>query len=321
MTDVAVITVRGDVHVPLVDIHLKRRFIVLDALKLLEDSTCLSVLVSPNSGTKVIYDGIDLSNVKSVWFRKPAFPESSSIPLDIEYRDYAADALERLFYLLYGALRKNVLWISDYYAIQRANDKGWQLEVAKDVGFNIPTTLFTSDSLEAANFITTHRNVIMKPLSSVRIIGDTQPQTMFAVMVQSSKMPRLDTLHVSPLIFQKAIDVAFEIRCTVVGDQVFAAKVVHSKDNKAENNIRDWRIGHFDNNLEITDYDNDMPQDIKNKCIAHVKYLDLHFGAIDMIVDKNNQYWFIENNPNGQWGFIERYTGQLIGKAVADLLQ
>lgn len=319
MSKIAVITVRGDVHVPLVERHSAQPFVILDPLKLLADPSCLSIEMSNGEPTRIVYDDIDLSDITAIWFRKPAFPQPKDIPFNEEYREYAANALERLFYLLYGAL-KNVRWMSDYYAIQRANDKGWQLQVAKELGFRIPDTLFTSDPSDAAKFINQHDDVIMKPLSAVRIMGDTQPRTMFAVKVHKSRMPRLDTLRLSPLIFQAAIDVAFELRCTVVGDTVFAAKIVHPENTEPKDSIRDWRMGHFDDNLDISAYE-DFPKDIQAKCVAHVKALGLSYGAIDMIVDKNNEYWFIENNPNGQWGFVERITGQPIGKAIADFLQ
>jgi hypothetical protein len=47
----------------------------------------------------------------------------------------------------------------------------------------------------------------------------------------------------------------------------------------------------------------------------------LEFGAIDLVLDKKGEIWFLENNANGQWAFVEEATGQPIGKAMADLLQ
>jgi len=57
----------------------------------------------------------------------------------------------------------------------------------------------------------------------------------------------------------------------------------------------------------------------------HITYicatsLGLTFSAIDFVVDSKGVYWFLENNPNGQWAFVEQETGQQMGKALAELL-
>jgi glutathione synthase/RimK-type ligase-like ATP-grasp enzyme len=48
--------------------------------------------------------------------------------------------------------------------------------------------------------------------------------------------------------------------------------------------------------------------------------MGLAFGAIDMIRDADDSYWFLENNPNGQWAYVEHATGQPIGHAIATML-
>lgn len=57
------------------------------------------------------------------------------------------------------------------------------------------------------------------------------------------------------------------------------------------------------------------------QCVALVKDLGLEFGAIDFILDKKGVYWFLEINPNGQWGFVEERTNQPIGAAIAARLK
>lgn len=55
------------------------------------------------------------------------------------------------------------------------------------------------------------------------------------------------------------------------------------------------------------------------KCVALVSTLGLLFSAIDLAVDKDGKVWFLEVNPNGQWGFVEENTGLAISKAFAKL--
>ena len=48
--------------------------------------------------------------------------------------------------------------------------------------------------------------------------------------------------------------------------------------------------------------------------------MGLRYGCIDMIITPNNEYVFLEINPNGQWRFVEEQTGMSIGKTIAQLL-
>jgi hypothetical protein len=44
------------------------------------------------------------------------------------------------------------------------------------------------------------------------------------------------------------------------------------------------------------------------------------YGAFDFSIDRDGGWWFLECNPNGQWGFITEATGIPIASAIADLL-
>ena len=99
---------------------------------------------------------------------------------------------------------------------------------------------------------------------------------------------------------------------------IIAAKI-HNTALTVRSSIRDWRAGNFKKSTRIEALD-DFPKELTQLCVAHVKALGLNFGALDFVVDKHGEFWFLENNPNGQWAFIEVATGQPIGKAIADLL-
>lgn len=64
-----------------------------------------------------------------------------------------------------------------------------------------------------------------------------------------------------------------------------------------------------------------LPLDVAQQCVKLTKDLGLNFGAIDLVQAKDGSVWFLENNANGQWGFIELATKQPIGRAVADFLR
>jgi len=82
--------------------------------------------------------------------------------------------------------------------------------------------------------------------------------------------------------------------------------------------VRDWRAGDHYGGTIIQAFE--LPASIARACVLHVKEMGLKYGGIDLLLDREDNFWFLENNPNGQWAFIEEATGQPIGKAIAKLL-
>ncbi|MNL66725.1 hypothetical protein D3C87_1912350 [compost metagenome] len=48
--------------------------------------------------------------------------------------------------------------------------------------------------------------------------------------------------------------------------------------------------------------------------------LGLKFGAIDLIQDEYDNFYFLEINPNGQWVWIESDTGLTISDSIINFL-
>jgi glutathione synthase/RimK-type ligase-like ATP-grasp enzyme len=105
----------------------------------------------------------------------------------------------------------------------------------------------------------------------------------------------------------------YDVRVIVVGKKVFTT-LIHSQDN--EETKTDWRNG--ENILEHTKAV--LPKSIERKCIKLLKILKLQFGAIDFIMGKENNFIFLEINPNGQWARIEKQTGYKISDEIVNLL-
>ncbi len=54
--------------------------------------------------------------------------------------------------------------------------------------------------------------------------------------------------------------------------------------------------------------------------MAYLRRAGLRFGAFDLAEDAEGQLWFLECNPNGQWGWIESATGLPITDAIVSEL-
>lgn len=321
MKQVAVISAQHDAHIPFVEKHLEQPFIRIDPQHLL-DAARLSFAFEDNTYT-VRYNGADITNLRGIWYRKPQLIRAADLPVKPEFREYSRHAIERLSRQLLTAFPKSN-WLSDYFTQTRANNKTLQLQMAQTCGFNVPPTLCTSDKAAAAAFIKKHGTCISKPLSATFPKINGQQTVLMSTLVGGDFVPDLSELHLAPTIFQKAIDVASEARVTVVGNQVFAATVRLKQANTGfnahlEGRIRDNRSRHHEDESQIAAIE--LPKDLSDRCVMHCKMLDMAYGALDLICDTAGVWWFLENNPNGQWAYIEAATGLPIGKSIANYLQ
>jgi hypothetical protein len=64
-----------------------------------------------------------------------------------------------------------------------------------------------------------------------------------------------------------------------------------------------------------------IPQSVSTGLLRLMSYYSLRFGAIDMVVDKNDQWKFLEINPNGQWAWLDQEGITTIGNRFINIFQ
>lgn len=314
---VLVIGEKEDAHLPFVKRHLSTPLIVIDAAATMAGEELNFSL--QKGELRITHRDRLLDNVTGVWLRGRRIPRPLHIPVPPVYQEYSKSALLGHTNALYAHLEKS-RWVSDYYAIQRAEHKPLQLHLAARLGFSVPDTIFTSSPIQARQFIDSYAVSITKPIGRLYITDKERgmDSMFFTTKIRKGEEVDLSGLSVAPAIFQQAIDAVADLRVIVIGDKVFPA-IIMDKKLDPDSPIRDWRIAPHTGEMHIEPYK--LPKDIADKCLTLVKKLGLQYGAIDLVLDKKGNIWFLENNPNGQWAFVEEATGQPIGKALADLLQ
>ena len=64
-----------------------------------------------------------------------------------------------------------------------------------------------------------------------------------------------------------------------------------------------------------------LPDYVSERCLQFVKSYNLNFSAMDLILTPDDRYIFLENNPNGQFMFVQHLVPELrIAEAVAERL-
>jgi len=247
-------------------------------------------------------------NIKSIWFRRIKYPDLNLLENNIKL--FVFDELKVYLNNLWDLF--DVKWLSNPKYIYRAENKFLQLKEAQKVGLNIPNTLITSNKDAIKKFFYENKeNVIIKPIYGNDFIEDNEYKLIYTNKIEKDKIEKLDKYLAFPSIYQNNILKEIEIRSTVVGNEIFSAYV----DSQSEDNSKiDWR------KKRLKFYKYNLPEEINYKCIELVKNLNLSFGAIDIIKDKDGNYIFLEINPNGQWAWIELDTGLQISNSIINYL-
>lgn len=208
-------------------------------------------------------------------------------------------------------------WVSKPDSIAKAESKLFQLKKARSLGFKVPDTIVTNDPESARAFCEEHEwNLVYKALRTGRVNSDSGPRWIFTSPISQQNRRQIDRVANSPVLLQARYDKISDIRVTVVGNRVFAVEI-HSQEHPEAR--EDWRRVDAAN-LRHTSYE--LPSELEMACRELVRDLDLQFGAIDLIRDREGKHVFLEINPNGQWAWIQQICPEIeIREAMADLLE
>lgn len=257
---------------------------------------------------------VDLNEIKSVYYRRPLLPTILSFSLSKGEKDFLLREFQATLDGLCGILEEKY-WISRISSIKRAENKVLQLLCARKQGFIIPNSLITNDVKKAQNFIRENGNdCIIKPLKNGFIDDKKNSRVIFTSEIKLSDINKIKDIKDSSIYLQRRIEKKADIRVTVVGEQIFATKILSQVSEKTKT---DWRRG---NALDLIYENIKLPDGIASLCIEYVRSLGLQFGAIDMTIDGNNNFIFLEINPNGQWAWIENRVGYDISGEIIKLL-
>lgn len=317
-TNVLLITNKSDITTDFIVQELKRQGIPFFRLNTEEITKSISLSFNIEKSEFLIIDkdfniSYDCLKFTSVYYRRPEIPEVSIEGLSQGEQIFIANEFTFFLEGFYKIL-KNAFWFSPVYAIREAENKIHQLILAKELGFEIPRSLLTTDYVCANDFFySTSANCIIKPIKSGLITEQKNDKVVFTSKIDCFPEDPV-SIENCPSFLQEHIGKTSDIRVTVVGNKIFSTEIL--SQNRHETEV-DWRKG--ENVLVHKRID--LPTDLEEKCTKLVNTLNLKFGAIDFILDKNGNFIFLEINPNGQWAWIEHQTNYPISKEIVEILR
>jgi hypothetical protein len=276
---------------------------------------------SPWNGKLIYQDQIvALEDIKSIWWRRP---QNYHAPAD--YAPTVRAFLDREAYRGFLGLLLGVpgsdrpFWVSRPNSIWAAEFKPSQLAAAQMVGLSVPKTLLTNDPASVTDFYTECQGrVICKAvwrglLDPESDLGPGQERFIYTNELRPEHLAWLDGVRATAHLFQEQIAKATDLRVVIMGRQIFAIEI-HSQH--AERSRVDWRRSYADLKYAV----HQLPVEIEQKLLSLMRLFELQYSSMDLILTPEGEYVWLEENPNGQFYWLEGPTGLPMAEAMANLL-
>lgn len=166
----------------------------------------------------------DLREVTAIWHRRINFGARLPQALDKQLRHASLTETRAAAQGLLASLE--AFRMDAVRHIRHAENKQLQLQVAREVGLDIPRTLTTNDPAAVRAFAEScERGMVTKMLSSFAVYEDGRELVVFTNPVRPEDLADLSGLSLCPATFQEAVPKALELRATVVGQRIMTASI------------------------------------------------------------------------------------------------
>jgi ATP-GRASP peptide maturase of grasp-with-spasm system len=258
---------------------------------------------------------INLSEIKSIWYRRGVFIEKSQILTDLTHieipnRDIQIFLLNESHVIseYVNSILQKKRTIGTYF--NRTLNKLLVLDLAKKVGLKIPDTyILTNTNMKS---ILDSNNFITKALSdSFFAKTDKKFFTNF-----TSEIDDFDEKHIKencfPSLIQKRIEKKFDLRTFFLNGKFYTMAIFSQLDKKTQ---VDFRKYNYDKPNRCVPFN--LPIVVGKKIKVLFKKLRLNTGSLDLIYSNNNEYIFLEINPVGQFGMVSKPCNYYLEEKIA----
>lgn len=318
-TEILILGAGMDPHVQLVTDVLKRDASVQVHLLDFEQQTPFSVDLDAKGVCEITVDGKRVSRGAVIWDRVKILAGTDMYPKgDEESAGFSARE--------WRALYKLISQMHQGPVINPEGSKGRMLKPlqqmhAAAVGLMTPPSVVTNSKAAAQEFAGYNSTgLILKSLSGGKIKpegeGERIPYNIMTMRVDGSSLEAADAgeLALCPHFFQNEIPKAFELRVAIMGDTVCAFRI---NSQSYQCTSLDWRNG-----IPLLSFEPfALPAKVELNLRAFMTRIGFIFGSVDLVVDPDGTYWFLECNEDGQWAWLDKVVNGAISEAVATELR
>ncbi|KIO74699.1 hypothetical protein TH53_25060 [Pedobacter lusitanus] len=262
----------------------------------------------------ISFYGVSQQNISVIWFRKtPAIFDDSEMhniskKLGNNVNIFIEKESKAIREYVFKTLREstNIKWLTSPFLLTQ--NKLMQMQAAKKFGLEIPPSYLVSNKKQLKFILEKEGELITKPMENcVNLFFKER-----AIGMKTTLINNLNNIPDSfaPALLQKRVQKKIEVRTFYVLGKFFSTKIVEKNFNEVDHRLS---LIDFSSRYEIFE----LPEEIENKIENVLSYFDLNCASIDLMVDEDENYVFLEINPTGQFTYHSFFNNTYLEKEIA----
>lgn len=251
---------------------------------------------------------INLAAFKHFWYRRGFFNfDIKGNSNTLVFKDYLSRELDKVSELIEFYIEKS-------FHINKPSDnhinKLKALTIAQSLGIPIPhTEIYPSIPLKD--------NLITKGISELGgKIKLPDSIIFYGKGVHVLNNDDFQNREIFPSLFQNYIEKKYEIRSFYLHGR-FQSMAIFSQQN--EQTKYDFRNYDYDRPNRCVPYK--LPNEMEDKLHKLMQILNINCGSMDIIFGEDNNYYFLEVNPIGQFQWLSKNCNYFIERQIAECLK
>lgn len=263
---------------------------------------------------------VSFDQITAYWYRRGGIPQfripAQSVNAAFEEKIAAKvkDYLNMESRTLYAFLHKQLDAIPGKIGSYEKGgvNKLMVLEMAHKLGIRIPDWCISMQLNDSMEFLRKSEQVITKGIwESLMVSTDYSGYNTFTELVEAEELSQLPERHF-PSLLQKNIPKQYEVRSFYLLGKFWSMAIFSQKDPQTSIDFRKYNDDKPNRNIPFK-----LPEELEKKLHQLMLELELETGSMDLIVDENDEFIFLEVNPVGQFGMTSSPCNYNLEKQIA----
>ena len=265
---------------------------------------------------------VALSDIGAVWYRK------GFNWLGGQFAQVDIDGRSRLTTYLNNVARKENNKLSEYlhYLIEQTVpvlgsafksdlNKLTTLNLARTVGLKTPECHVVNERQLAARLLEDGHQYIAKAMSDGIYLFDSEKDRKgYFTYTESLDADSLAGYpeRIPPSFLQSKIKKNYEVRVFYLDGRFFSWAIISQSSAQTSTDYRKYDLQKPN---RVVPYS--LPEHLEQKLLDLFRKIGLNTGSVDLMVDSENEHYFLEINPVGQFGALSKMTNYQLELEIA----
>lgn len=264
---------------------------------------------------------VNLKDVKAVWYRRGGFVHSLKNETYFNDNEILYDDGFRINRIMDNEYFDLAIFLQREFERDKSigsyfNSKLNKLNVlniAQTFGINIPETFIINNVSELKSLMKDN-SLITKAISDgLYYFSKNNAYYTYTEKVGKKELEKKDDF--SPSLFQILVKKKLEVRSFFLNKTFYSMAILSQNNSKT---MVDYRK--YDREIPNKNIRFKLPADVEEKLKNLFNVLNLNTGSVDLIVDENDNYIFLEINPIGQFSMTSTPCNYNLEKIMAQEL-